>query len=226
MCCNKLLCVVACRKWRCQPAVCMHDAGFYPDLEHVVQPALDDDPSRSTLNAYPALLKDPTSGGAKTPGAESVVSGGHCCSVVYGGDAGNGGGPLYWDGRRTPLYWAPGDGRRTPRPAAYHQRGGGGEGPPGVTTLVAADGTLLRSMVRRGGDHFYESAGSSYAGGRCPLQTTQDAAVDDLGGPPTSVVYYEVDAAGEKAVTRTPLISAAVTADLVAASRAQQQSVI
>jgi len=195
----------------------MHDGGFYPDLEHVVQPAVDDDPSRS-CSAYPALVKDPAAGpggGAKTPGAESVSSAGHCCSVVHGYSVGEPGGPLYWDGRRTPLYW---DGRRTPR---HGYRGSVGEC-PAVTTVVAADGTLLRSVRR--GDHVYESA--SYAGGRCPalLQTTPDA-VDDVvvggGRGPSSVVYYEVDAAGEKAVTRTPLISAA-TADLVAVSRAQQ----
>lgn len=172
----------------------MHDGGFYPDLEHVVQTTADDDPSRP-CNAYPALIKDPAGTGAKTP-AESISS--HCCSIAHG-EAG-----LYWDGRRTP------------RPGVAYRSTGDY---PAVTTVVAADGTLLRSIRR--GDHVYESA--SFAGGRYPalLQTTD---ADDLvggGNGPTSVVYYEVDAAGDKAVTRTPLIGSA-TADLLPVSRGQQ----
>ena len=188
-----------CRKWRRQPAIYMHDGGFYPDLEHVVQSTVDDDPSR-LCNGYPALLKDPTATGAKTP-AESISS--HCCSIAHG----------YSIGEQS-LYW---DGRRTPRPGVAYRSAGEC---PAVTTVVAADGTLLRSVRR--GDHVYESA--SFAGGRCPaLLQTSDA--DDLvggGHGPTSVVYYEVDSAGDKAaVTRTPLIGAA-TADLLPVSRGQQ----
>jgi len=177
----------------------MHDGGFYPDLEHVVQSTVDDDPSRP-CNVYPALLKDPTGVGAKTP-AESIGS--HCCSIGHAYSVGDTG--LYWDGRRTPR---PGIAYRSP--AVDSQ---------GVTTVVAADGTLLRSIRR--GDHVYESA--SFAGSRCPglLQTPDADDHADCHHVPTSVVYYEVDAAGEKAVTRTPLIGAA-TADLLPVSRGQQ----
>ena len=87
-----------------------------------------------------------------------------------------------------------------------------------MTTFVAADGTLLRSVRRA--DHVYESA--SFAGGRCPALLQTPDADDRVGGHvPTSVVYYEVDAAGEKPVTRTPLIGDA-TADLLPVSRGQQ----
>jgi len=171
----------------------MHDGGFYPDLEHVVQSAVDDDPSRP-CSAYPALLKDPTvAGRAKTP-AESVGS--HCCSLAHGYPAGELG--LYWDG-----------GRRTPRPGTAYRES------PAVTTLVAPDGTLLRSVRR--GDHVYESA--SFAGGdRCPPPALTQTP-DERGRAPPSLVYYEVDAAGDKAVTRTPLID---TGDVLALSRAPQ----
>ena len=177
----------------------MHDGGFYPDLEHVVQSPIDDDPSRP-CNAYPALLKDPTAGGAKTPAAESISS--HCCSIAHGYSVGEPG--LYWDGRRTPR-------------SGVGYRSSSGECPV-VTTVVTADGTLLRSVRRA--DHVYESA--SFAGGRCPALLQAPDADDHLGGHvPTSVVYYEVDAAGEKAVTRTPLIGAE-TAELLPVGHGQQ----
>jgi len=170
----------------------MHDGGFYPDFEHVVQSTVDDDLTRP-CNAYPALLKDATGAGAKTP-AESI--GTHCCSIAHGYSVGDT--ALYWDGRRTPRA-----GLAYRSPSEY----------PAVTTVVAADGTLLRSVRR--GDHVYESA--SFAGGHCPAD-----ADDHVGGPvPTSVVYYEVDAAGEKAITRTPLMGSA-TADLLPVSHGQQ----
>jgi len=198
--------LVRCRKWRRQPSIYVHDAGFYPDLEHVVQSTADDDPSRP-CNPYPALLKDPVGTGAKTP-AESLSS--HCCSFTHGYSVGEP--ALYWDA-----------GRRTPRPGVAYRSPGEC---PAVTTVVAADGTLLRSVRR--GDHVYESASfasgqHSYAGGRCPglLQTPDSDELVGGGHGPTSVVYYEVDAAGEKAVTRTPLIGAA-TADLLPVSRGQQ----
>jgi len=174
----------------------MHDGEFYPDLQHVVQSTMDDDPSRP-CNAYPALLKDPAGGGgeAKTP-ADTVSS--RCCSLAHGYPAGEFG--LYWDGRRTPR-------------AGTAYRSTVGEY-PAVTTVVATDGTLLRSIRR--GDHVYESA--SYAGDRC-LQTPDDLVTD--GRAPASLVYYEVDAAGDKAMTRTPLMGPA-TADLLPVSRGQQ----
>ena len=182
----------------------MHDGtGFYPDFEHVVQSPPDDDTSRP-CSTYPALLKDPIGGGttnaAKTPAADSISS--HCCPAVHGYPVGDAVG-LYWDA-----------GHRTPRPG-YRSAV---SDCPGLTTVVAPDGTLLRSVRR--GDHVYESA--SFAGGRCPTMPDTE---DHLHGPPTSVVYYEVDAAGEKAVTRTPLMGSA-TADLLPISRAGQQSVI
>jgi len=69
----------------------MHDGsgGFYPDLEHVVQSAVDDDPTRP-CPGYPALLKDPPASRAQPPlpGAEP-----HCCPMSYPGELG-----LYWDG--------------------------------------------------------------------------------------------------------------------------------
>jgi len=95
--------VVMCgRKWRRQPTIYMHDdGGFYPDLEHAVQSAVDDDPSRP-YPAYPALLKDPAvaaaaAGRAKTPAGESISS--HCCSLAHGYTVGGELG-LYWEGRR------------------------------------------------------------------------------------------------------------------------------
>jgi len=183
----------------------MHDGGFYPDLEHVVQSTIDDDPSRP-CNIFPALLKDPT----KPPAPESISS--HCCSIAHGYLAGDTG--LYWEGgRRTSVSRAGGSYRS---PAAEY---------PAVTTVVAADGTLLRSVRR--GDHVYESA--SFAPGRCSALQHADVAEDHMGGGgghlhsagPTSVVYYEVDATGDKAVTRTPLMGA-VTADILPVSRGQQ----
>jgi hypothetical protein len=196
------------RKWKRQPPIYMHEGGFYPDIQHVIQS--EEDMLRSS-NTYPALLK---SSGVKSSDSPAGI---HCCSRgqpytdIYpvsspGGFGSVGSDPtesVCWENRRTVT---------TPRiGAGCYRLAAATDCPMTTTAVMGPDGTLLRCNGRHH-DHVYESA--SFARNNClqhcmgvdPTQGAMDdgrAPQGPLGHQSPPIVYYEVDASAVAEKART-----------------------